>query len=124
MTTFSLPLEQITGAYLESLVTNGVTEGIQLDYKEQLPIGSDEEKREFLCDVTMFANTAGGDLIYGVREVRDPAGKPTGVPDKILGLPRVNIDALKLTLDNLLRDAVDPRIAGLKLQEIQRGADP
>jgi hypothetical protein len=48
------------------LRTNGVAEGRQLDYKEQLPISSDDDKREFLGDVTSFANTAGGDLIYGV----------------------------------------------------------
>jgi Putative DNA-binding domain len=124
MTTFALPLDQVTAAHLNSLVTNAVGEGRQLEYKEQLPIGTDDEKREFLADVTSFANTLGGDLIYGVRETRDAAKKPTGVPEKIVGLPGVNIDQLKLTLDSLLRDAVDPRMTGVALHTIPRGAEP
>ena len=124
MTTFGLPLDQLTAAQLDSLVANGVSEGRQLDYKEELPISSDKDKHDFLGDVTAFANTVGGDIIYGVREARDTAGKPSGVPEKIVGLPGVNIDQLKLTLDNLLRTAVDPRIPGLALQAIPRGAEP
>jgi hypothetical protein len=124
VTTLSLPLDQVTEAHLDSLVANGVAESRQLDYKQELPISSDEDKREFLGDVTSFANTIGGDIIYGVREARDAANKPTGVPEKIVGLGSVNLDQLKLTLDQLLRDAVDPRIPGLALHVIARGAEP
>ena len=124
MTTFGLPLDQVTVAQLDSLVANGVAEGRQLDYKEELPISLDKDKREFLSDVTAFANTVGGDMIYGVREARDAAGNPTGIPEKIVGLQGVNIDKLKLTLDSLLRDAVDPRIRGVALHTIPRGAEP
>lgn len=124
MTTFGLPLDQVTATQLESLRVNAVAEGRQLEYKEELPISSDDDKREFLGDVTSFANTAGGDIIYGVRETRDAAGKPAGVPGKIVGLAGVTIEQLKLTLDNLLRDSVDPRIPGLVLQTIPRGSEP
>ena len=37
MATFSLPLNQMTGAVLEGLVANGVCEDRQLDYKRDLP---------------------------------------------------------------------------------------
>jgi hypothetical protein len=40
VTTFSLPLDQVTAAQLDSLVANGVAEDRQLDYKEELPPGS------------------------------------------------------------------------------------
>jgi hypothetical protein len=74
--------------------------------------------------VTSFANTIGGDLIYGVREVCDDQQKPTGIPDKVVGLPGVTIDQLKLTLDSLLRDSVDPRVPGIAFHAVARGSEP
>ena len=123
MTTFGLPLDQVADN-LDSLVTNAVAESRQLEYKETLPISTNDDKLEFLADITAFANTVGGDIIYGAREARDAANKPTGVPVAIVGLPGVNIDQLKLTLDNLLRDAVDPRLPGVTLWPIPRGSEP
>ena len=60
---FNLPLTQIDAAQLETLRADAVREGRQLEYKETLPGNSDDDKREFLGDVTSFANAAGGDLI-------------------------------------------------------------
>jgi predicted HTH transcriptional regulator len=68
---FSLSLTQIDEALLESLRADHVREGRQLDYKETLPGARDDDKREFLSDVTSFANAAGGDIIYGLRERRE-----------------------------------------------------
>src|SRR5260221_10933430 len=67
------PIEQITSADLEQLVTNGVGESRTLEYKEALPGGADQDKRQFLADVS-FANAIGGDLVYGARESRDQEG--------------------------------------------------
>src|SRR5205823_3559109 len=47
-----------------------------------------------------------------------------GLPEMIVGLLGVTIDQLKLTLDNLLRDSVDPRIPGVVLHPIPRGSEP
>jgi hypothetical protein len=58
--TFSLPLHQIDAARLEALRVDGVREGRQLEYKETLPGNSDDDKKEFLADVSSFANAAGG----------------------------------------------------------------
>src|SRR2546425_901377 len=80
---------------IEVLVANAVSEGRTIEYKEQLPGGTDEDKREFLADVSSFANAAGGDLIYGVREKRDAGGKPLGIPEAAEGLAGVNADAEK-----------------------------
>jgi hypothetical protein len=123
MSAYQLPLSRIDAAYLESLKTNAVAEGRQLDYKEQLPGGDDEGKREFLRDVTSLANSIGGDLIFGIREARDAAGTATGTPQAIVGLLSVNLDQETLRLDSLLRDGVDPRIVGVQFHPILRGAD-
>ena len=117
--TFSLQLDQIDAPMLEALKTNGVREDRQLDYKEALPGGSDEEKREFLSDITSFANAAGGDIIFGVRERRED-GKPTGEIDAIVGLPALNVDAERLRLEAVIRDSVAPRMPPVTFHEIRR----
>src|SRR6266511_1348956 len=94
MSIHGIPLGQVNAALLESLRENAVAESRQLDYKERLPGERDDDKRELLGDVTALANTAGGDLIYGVRERRDAQGA-TGEPEAIVGLPGVNLDQAK-----------------------------
>lgn len=121
--TFNLPLVQIDAARLETLRVDGVREGRQLEYKEALPGSSDEDKREFLGDVTSFANGAGGDLIFGIRERRE-AGKATGEIEAIVGLPGLIVDAEQLRLEAMIRDSVDPRMPPLSFHEIRRDSDP
>lgn len=111
-------IEQIAAADLERLVSNGVSESRSLEYKETLPGGNDQDKREFLADVSSFANAIGGDLVYGVREARDERGKPTGTPDAIVGLDVTNFDQAIQRLDNVLRDGIAPRIPGIRFERI------
>lgn len=108
------PIDQITSADLERLVSNGVSESRTLEYKEALPGSTDQEKREFLADVSSFANAIGGDLVFGVRERRDDAGKPTGTPEAILGVDVGNLDQVIQRLENVLRDGIAPRIPGIR----------
>jgi hypothetical protein len=75
-----------------------------------------------LSDVTSFANAAGGDLIFGVRERRD-AGKPTGEIEAIVGLSGLNVDAERLRLEALIRDGVAPRMLPISFHEIRRDPD-
>ena len=120
--TFHLPLVQIDAALLETLRADGVREGRQLEYKEMLPGNSDDDKREFLSDVTSFANAAGGDLIFGLQERRE-AGKPTSEIGAIVGLSELNVDAERLRLEALIRDGVDPRMLPVSFHEIRRDPD-
>ncbi|MBI4024011.1 MAG: ATP-binding protein [Verrucomicrobia bacterium] len=110
--------DQIEKADIEALVAHAVGESRMLDYKESLPGGVDADKREFLADVSSFANASGGDLIFGIREQRDAANKPTSVPEAVCGLPGVNVDAEKLRLENILRDGLDPRAPGIQIRAI------
>ncbi|HEY6345294.1 MAG TPA: ATP-binding protein [Bryobacteraceae bacterium] len=97
------PIDQITEADLTALVTDGVSERKTLDYKQQLPDPNDAGKRELLADVSSFANTAGGDLIFGIIE---SAGAPTSVP----GVEIVDTDQEILRLDSIIRTGLSPRI--------------
>lgn len=78
----SKPLDQITEEDLHNLVITAAAERKTLDYKQQLPETNDAGKRELLADVSSFANTAGGDLVFGMTE---NAGVPTGIPGVQIG---------------------------------------
>jgi hypothetical protein len=97
------PLNEISDADLQALIANGVAEGRTIDYKRELPKGNDEDKKEFLADVSSFANTAGGDLIFGIEEER-------GLPTNIVGVQIADIDLELRRLDSILASGISPRI--------------
>jgi predicted HTH transcriptional regulator len=57
-------------------ISTGVPEGVLVDYKRDMYGRGDADVKEFLKDVSSFANTAGGHLIIGVDET---GGIPTGI---------------------------------------------
>ncbi len=111
------PLGSITKEDIDALVANEVGEGRTLDYKESLPGNSDAEKYELLADVSSFANSSGGDILYGIREKRD-AGKPTGIPEAAVGVSVTTVDAEILRLENIIRDGIAPRISNVRMVPI------
>jgi len=112
-------IEEITSAHIESLVAEKVTERKALEYKEKLPEGTDGAKKEFLADVCSFANASGGDIIYGIRDQRDSNGKPTGIPEEIVGLNGVNLSGERERLEAIIRDGIKPRIPSVQAKEIE-----
>lgn len=97
------PISQITEADIADLITNAVEEGREIDYKESVKIGTDSEKKEFLADVSSFANASGGHLLVGIAEER---GRPTAFKPLTIS----NWDAERRRLESLLRDGLAPRI--------------
>lgn len=96
-------LEDITKADIDSLITDAVAEGPTIDYKRCLPGKGDEDKREFLADVSSFANGAGGDIVYGVTEDK-------GVPTSADGLSVDDLEKETIRLDQSIRNGIAPRI--------------
>jgi len=112
------PLAAITRADIEALVTNRRPEGREIEYKLELPGTNDDARREFLADVASFANTSGGDVIYGVRGATDTDGKATGLPEEIVGVS-LNKDAEQLRLDSMIRDGIDPAVPAVQYQAVE-----
>jgi hypothetical protein len=106
-------LNEITREDLETLVSDQRQEGRTLDYKRDLALSSDEDKRELARDVSSFANAAGGDLVFGIEEAKDSDGKNLGYPAKLVGVECPNFDATKLRFESIVRDNIDPKISGL-----------
>ena len=61
------PLRDIGEADVRRLVESGLEEHLQLEYKSELYDDNDRGRREFLLDLAMFANTAGGVVLIGVE---------------------------------------------------------
>jgi len=97
---------------IQSLKTNEIPESRTLEYKKEISLEKREQKKEFLADVSSFANTLGGDLIIGIEE-------KNGIPIKIDGIPIDNIDSYKNRLDSIIRDSIIPNIPHYDIQEIQ-----
>lgn len=104
-------LSEITEEDLIRLIEDKVPEGRFIDYKKDLPKSNHESKKEFLADVVSFANSGGGEIIYGIDEDK-------GFPSELCGLQIADQDQEILRLENLLRDGVEPRIPRVDFQAI------
>ncbi len=59
---------------LDRMIADGVEENLGLDYKRADSLGKTDGKRaEITKDVSSFANSSGGVVIYGVAEFNDEA---------------------------------------------------
>lgn len=99
-------IEDIVESDLEYLIDNEIIEAKKLEYKRDLPGNSDSEKKEFLADISSFANASGGDIIYGIEEDRS-TGKPVG---PLEGLAISNVDETKQRLDNIILNGLEPQL--------------
>ena len=115
--------EDVREQDLQDLIASARPEGRQLDYKASLPVASDPDKKEFMADVCSFANSSGGDILYGIDEQREN-GRATGLPGAITGVGSVNVDAEVLRLESMARDGLAPRVTGVRVRGIQTGAGP
>jgi hypothetical protein len=111
------PIDAVTADDLVALVANRSPEGRSLDYKEALPGNADADRKDFLADVSSFANTVGGYIVYGISEERDLQGQPTGIPAAISGLAE-NVEAAITGLEGSARDGIEPRISGMRLRSL------
>src|SRR5690242_9609699 len=107
-----LKFETISEGDLSRLVADGISESKTLEYKEALVVATDDQKREFLSDVTALANTDGGDLVFGMKE-------NDGVAAELIGLKNLIPDEAIGRIENLLRDSIQPRLAGVQLRALQ-----
>lgn len=97
-------IEAVTG-----LITNRVQESIFLDYKRSEAI-SDKNRHEISRDISAFANSAGGTIIYGVREENHvPVKIDEGVDHR-----RYNRE----WLDQVIHSTISPRLSGVAIVAI------
>jgi hypothetical protein len=104
-------LDDISAETLENLVANPVREKLTIDYKSSIYGTKYAERREFLADVSSFANSAGGDLVIGIEE---KAGLPVTVPGFNIG----DIDQEVQRLQQMVLQALEPRLTGVEMHPV------
>jgi hypothetical protein len=103
-------LKLTSKADLQRLIDDGIQESLTLDYKASPALSKDSKPRDELCkDVSALANSAGGQIIYGIEE-KD--GKPWKIDDGAKGITREWIE-------QVIDSNVQPRILGLTITPVQ-----
>src|SRR5689334_5634897 len=115
--TLEKTIDSINEADLRQLIENKVSEQKTVEYKEFLPDDKYDSKKEFLADVSSFANTVGGHILYGIRE-------ENGLPVALSGINNQDLDREILRLENLLRDNIQPRCQGIAIRVINTELTP
>jgi predicted HTH transcriptional regulator len=81
-----------TKADLQRLVDEALEESLTLDYKASAALSREGKAPDEMCkDVTALANSAGGQLVYGIEEdkvTRKPSRVDDGVDDPESGSSR------------------------------------
>lgn len=123
MYVLGIKADLLTAIDIQRLVDNGIKETKSLDYKMNLSLSKDSEKKEFLNDITSFYNTDGGCLIFGIEEKKDEKGQNTGEPERIVGIQIDNKDKLFQQIEDLVRSNTDPAIAFIILHVVEVGVN-
>lgn len=111
--------EQWTKNRLEQMIQDGVEESLTLEYKAAGSLGkTDVKKKEITKDVSAMVNSAGGTIIYGIKEYDDDAKKH--LPEKIDPVRRV--DYPREWIEQVLSN-IDPRIADLIIRPVPIDSD-
>ena len=102
--------DSISESDIDQLVSDGIREGLLIEYKRDMYGNADADKREFLKDLSSFANSSGGHLLIGVDEAQ-------GVPVAKAG-DMQDADAALQRLENILRTGLEPRVVGIRMRAI------
>lgn len=97
--------------HLTTLVDAGASENTYLDFKRDLPGRDARGTQDLASDVSAFANSSGGDLIYGINE--DGEGRAANI------VPQVgNMDEEARRVQDVLMNGIEPRVPGLQVVPI------
>jgi len=99
-------------ANLQRLIDDGVPEGRGTEYKVDLAIATDQEKKEFLADVSSFANTVGGVLYIGIKE-------ENLLPVELTGMAITDQDIEIQRIESLMRNGIEPRLQGVNILPVR-----
>ena len=103
--------DEIDSETVRQLIESGASESLNLEFKREKYGNSDNDKKEFLKDITSFANSLGGHLLIGVKE-------SNGTAIELCPLTGFSIDQELQRLENIIRTGIEPQILGLRMKRI------
>ena len=97
-------------------IDKGIEENKHLDYKGADSIGKEDgKKKEISKDVSSFANSDGGIIIYGIREFNDK--DKNHLPEKIDPIDRLVFS--KEWIENIITGNISPKIENLTIYPVE-----
>jgi hypothetical protein len=105
----------LQGDDIAALVSDQVEESLTLEFKRELNLKSEPDKREAAKDVSGMANARGGRIIYGIDEA-EVGNTGRKAAKALCPLTEVNLDE---RLDNVLADAISPRVPNLRIYRVE-----
>jgi predicted HTH transcriptional regulator len=88
-----------------------VKEGRFIDYKRNLPSTKDSDVKNLLADVSAFANSSGGTILFGIEE-------DEGEPTVVTGIGSIDAKAVE-RLSNIIGNSLDPPLRGFDFDLIE-----
>ena len=108
-------LTNYTEAELIQMITSQIEENLHLDYKGAGSLAATEgKKKEISKDISAFANSDGGFVIYGILEYGDAARRH--LPERLDPIDRIAIS--KEWLEQVINSNIQPKINGLTIHPI------
>ncbi len=103
-----------TESKIQNFITSEIEESLTLEYKSAEALGkSDYQKTEITKDVSALANSAGGLLIYGIRE--NGVLEKRHLPEKITPVDRTEIP--REWIEQVI-NSIRPRIDGIIIHSV------
>lgn len=100
---------------IQWLIDNNIEEGTNLDFKASGSLGSsDGIKKEIAKDISAFANSAGGIIVYGLTEQNHKATAFSFIDGNIF---------TKEWLEHVISSNIDRRITDLKIYPIRNNSN-
>lgn len=107
-----IPIRKFTPEFIHRLIEMKIPESDFLEYQADLRFGTTEEKKELLADVSSFANSGGGNIVFGIEE------GSRGEPVSICGLPGLDSATCVTAIDDIFRLGFSRPIPGLEVRVI------
>ena len=104
--------DDINAETIQALINADAQETVRLEFKRETYGKTPDDKKEFLKDITAFANTFGGYLFIGIDE-KD--GRASG----IIPLSSNTIDKEIRRLESIKRTGIEPEVAGLRMKPVE-----
>jgi predicted HTH transcriptional regulator len=107
-------------ADLQLRITSREPESLTLDYKAAGALAKDTSKKdEIRKDVSAFANSTGGVIVYGIVE---KPGNPPGTPDHLDGIDPAQFSSE--WLEQVINSTIAPRIQGIRIKSVPLSDPP
>src|SRR5690606_1312443 len=99
--------EDFTPLTIENIIKNNLEESINIEFKSSGALSKQESvKKEISKDVSAFANSDGGIIIYGIEENKHVASKLSFIDGNIF---------TKEWIENIIISTIQPKIDNLKI---------